>query len=93
MGAALTGSVRSAVLAFAFATLIAPVPRGAFAQVIDAAPAGDADPGPRLPNGEPAPERDLVTDAGGISCQTAGPLATPLPATVLLLALLRRRRR
>lgn len=54
--------------------------------------AGDADPGPRLPNGEPAPPPDLVADNGGFSCNAAGAVASPLPLLLALALLVRRRR-
>jgi len=37
-------------------------------------PTGDADPGPRLPSGEPVPVPFLATDAGGCSCRASGAL-------------------
>lgn len=58
-------------------------------------PGGDVDPGPRLPNGEPMPPRDLVSDAGGCSCRVAAAAWSPAPlvlAGALAVALAKRRR-
>jgi len=53
---------------------------------------GDADPGPRLPNGEPAPPPDLVSDAGGCSCRVDAALS-PMPYALLIaIAFVLRRR-
>jgi MYXO-CTERM domain-containing protein len=92
--AALLKNVRSAVLAFAFATLITAT--ASAQEEIDAATVSDAEPGPRLPNGEPTPAPDLVTDTGGISCRMASSVATcavPGAVGLALLGLLARRRR
>jgi hypothetical protein len=59
----------------------------------DAAAPGDADPGPRLPNGEPAPQPDLVNDSGGIHCSTVPTAASPLPLVVLLAIAATKKRR
>ena len=64
----------------------------AHAQVEDTGEPADVAPGPKLPNGEPAPKPDLQEDAGGISCAMAKPLAAPVPFILVALALLRRRR-
>jgi MYXO-CTERM domain-containing protein len=60
--------------------------------VIDAGndPTGDADPGPLLPNGEPAPPPDLASDTGGCSCRVASTAPFP-PALAIAAALLLRR--
>jgi len=56
-------------------------------------PTGDADPGPRLPNGEPPPDPDLANDAGGCSCRTTSAALSAPAALMLVAALLLRRRR
>lgn len=82
-------------LAFVAATLIATtLASPVFAQEqVDAATQSDAEPGPRLPNGEPAPPPDLITDAGGISCATARSVSLPLPLLLALAGVLRYARR
>ncbi len=59
----------------------------------DAASTGDAVPGPQLPNGEPLPPPDLVSDTGGCSCRAVGAVSAPFPFVLLPLALATRLRR
>lgn len=87
--------VRTLSLAFVAAALIATTPASPVSaqEQVDAATQSDAEPGPRLPNGEPAPEPDLIADVGGISCATARSVSTPIPLVLALAGLLRRARR
>lgn len=60
---------------------------------IDAAGPTDADPGPRLPGGEPIPQ-PFLADTGGCSCGYPGAGRAPaIGALVVALALAIRRRR
>ena len=64
-----------------------------FEDAVADAVTSDAAPGPRLPNGEPAPPPDLQADIGGCSCTMTPRLATPLPLVFGALLVLRLRRR